>query len=110
MVVTYANGDVLDLKNFKQFYQTVISARYVEELTTPEASLASSVMPLLQYEFIYNDGSDSDIVMFTPSSVPLRSVVRVNDGPAYLCEERYVQIVIEDVAKVHRNEEVKAYF
>jgi hypothetical protein len=110
MVVTYLNGDVLDLKNFRRFYQTVISARYSEELTTEEVSLASSAMPLLQFFFEYNDGRPQDVVRFLPSSVPLRCVIRVNDGPAYLCEERYVQIVSEDVHKAMLGEEVKAYF
>jgi hypothetical protein len=110
MAITDANGNALDLKNFKQLYQTVISARFTEELQTQETSLASSAMPLLQYRFVYNDGRAPDTVRFIPSSVPLRSVIQANDGPAYLCEERYVQIVSEDVAKVYKGEEVKAYF
>jgi hypothetical protein len=110
MVITTSGGETLDLKNFRQFYQTVISARYTEELTTEETSLASSAMPLLQYHFTYNNGRPDDRVRFLPSSVPLRSIVQANDGPAYLCEERYIQIASEDVAKLYRGEEVKAYF
>jgi hypothetical protein len=67
-------------------------------------------MPLLQFFFEYNDGRPQDVVRFLPSSVPLRCVIQVNDGPAYLCEERYVQIVSEDVRKTMLGEEVKAYF
>ncbi len=122
LTVTYGwppDGDVLDTNNFKQFYQTVVSARYEQEAPLEDTAYypAPLGLPALQFEFIYRDGRPADRVEFFMTGVPRRYLVSLNGEHGslregwfgFLCSELYVNRVIEDVHKVYLGEDVTAY-
>lgn len=94
------------IKNFKQFYQTMISARY--EALTDEAPPEGAV-PLAQIEYRYKSGKAADTVKFY-SGPTRRAFVTLNDGKIYLCQLAYVDRLIEDAVKMAAGEAVKSYY
>lgn len=120
-------GDITEIntKNFRQFYQTLIAARYESEISaadkasdteiseleaeTPEILSEQNKSLLLQYTYHYRDNSSPDIVRFYQG--PARKViVTLNDGPEYYTQSIYVDRVLEDLQKVLSGIDVKSYY
>lgn len=104
--VIKANGDkATGASNFRQYYQSLISASYTEE--TQEQPPEDAV-PVLQFEYSYRDGKNPDVVNFYTGPTR-RAFMSLNGGAAYFTHSVYVDRIIEDSAKIERGEAIKSY-
>lgn len=119
LAVTFS-GEALDTGNFRQFYQTLLAARYDEEAPGTEqpegeedtadsgANSQPADPPALRFTYRYRDGSPENTVKFWPSSAR-RYRVALDGGAAYLVQSVYVDRVLADLPKVAAGEEVRSY-
>ena len=133
LTVTHGGAE-LETKNFRQFYQTLISARYIEEIPEdngvhekiselpgdPDEELMTDgdyapapdlvrALPILEIEYQYHNGAPADTVRLYPGPVR-RAIISVNGGRSYYAASTYVDRVLEDVIKVISGEEVRPPF
>lgn len=99
------DGKEVDIKNFKQLYQTLISARYEEQATGEPTG-----EPVLRYTYRYRDsGKASDIVQFYPGP-SRRAFIKLGTGTLFFTQSVYVDRVLEDIVKIAMGQDVKSYF
>ncbi len=100
------NGDVVEaVKNFKQFYQYLISASY--DSPTDE-TIPTGAKPIVEIQYSYNNGHSPETLRFFAG--PTRKVfMQLNSEKPYFTQQLYVDTLIENAAKMANGEVVKAY-
>lgn len=93
------------VSNFKQFYQTLLIAKFDEQTDEEPAENAA---PALEIRYEYHGQNRVDTVSFYDG--PARKMfVHLNNGEFYLTPSIYVDRVYEDAAKISNGEYVKSY-
>lgn len=106
LVVTAADSAMEDAKNFRTFYQTLISASYNE---ATQEEIPEDAALLLEITYSYRDGSTDDVLSFYSAS-SRRVFMSLNGGKAYYGLSTYVDRVVDDLAKVLAGETVVSYY
>lgn len=104
--VAKEDGSVIDgTKNFRQYYQTLISATYEEETDQAPSEGAG---PVVKIEYSYRSGGSDSVSFYTGPT--RRAFMSVNGGTYYLTTSAYVDRVIEDTEKIASGKFVKSYY
>lgn len=102
------SGTAVDsTRNFRQLYQTMISAKYTDET---DLAPAAGENPIVEIEYVYKTeiGRSPDVLRFY--SGPARKTIMVyNGGTPYLGSSVYLDALIADAAKASAGQAVKAY-
>jgi len=139
LVITHG-GEELDAKNFRTFYQTLISAHYTEEIPdySPIGPPDDSNTETPESIYEANDGleerDEPRSLLAAPDNIPIleieyqyrggapadtvrffpgpvrRAIISVNGGKSFYTVSSYVDRVLEDAVKVANGEEVKSFF
>ena len=95
-----------DVKNFRQFYQTLLSASY-ESYTEEKPDTNAKV--LLRFSYSYRDGSEPTVITFYEGASRKVFIQLDDESPMYALSS-YVDRVISDTAKVVAGEAIKSYY
>ena len=95
----------LDSKNFRQYYQNMLTALldYLPDEPLPEDS-----KPVLTFTYSYSDNAPDDVLRFYdgPSR---RMYISLNDQQPFLVSSAYVSKMLEDLPKVFTGEIIQPY-
>jgi len=99
-----AGGSALDVRNFRTFYQNLVSARFDEYGGIPFAALPP---PFLQVIFHYRDGG-TDTVSFHEAAAR-RVLTSLNRGRPHFTLEAYTDHILDDLERVLAGQAVRSF-
>ena len=95
-----------DVKNFRQFYQTLLAASY--DSYTDEA-IPAGAKQLLQFSYHYRDGSTPTTITFYEGAAR-KVFIQLNDESPMLAVSSYVDRIISDLNKIVTGATVSSYY
>jgi len=106
LTVTINGQPYEDVRNFRQYYQTLLAASYE---TYTEDELPENAKPILQFTYSYRNGSEPTTISFYEGAAR-KVFIQLNDESPMYAISSYVDRVISDTAKIVAGETIRSYY